>query len=190
MEDKKKRILDFAWKAFMTSGYSNVTMDDIAHGCGVGKATVYKLFPSKEDLLLCSITFFAAGIKENIDAVLENEAIPHAEKLERLMSPILASLSPVNAAALDDIQRNAPEAFVLIDKKRREMIFANITKIIEDGKNGGVFREDVSSTLVAHVIVGALTHLANPVFLAELDCTPAQMIRSAVEIVISGCRKN
>lgn len=56
MEDvkelKRKKILDVAFKLFSEKGYESTKISDIAVEAGIGKATVYEYFESK-DALFC-----------------------------------------------------------------------------------------------------------------------------------------
>ena len=45
------RILDFARERFFRYGYSSVTIDEIAAELRMSKATFYRFFKSKEELL-------------------------------------------------------------------------------------------------------------------------------------------
>jgi AcrR family transcriptional regulator len=48
-------ILDAAEQLIGVLGYSKTTMDDVARAAGVGKRTIYVYFPSKEEVVLCTI---------------------------------------------------------------------------------------------------------------------------------------
>lgn len=48
-------ILDAAERLIGVLGYSKMTMDDVAKAAGVGKRTIYVHFPSKEEVVLCTI---------------------------------------------------------------------------------------------------------------------------------------
>jgi AcrR family transcriptional regulator len=48
-------ILDAAERLIGVLGYSKTTMDDVAREAGVGKRTIYVHFPSKEEVVLCTI---------------------------------------------------------------------------------------------------------------------------------------
>jgi AcrR family transcriptional regulator len=189
MDDKKDRILEYALKKFTGSGYSSTTMEEIARGCGFGKATIYKYFDSKQTLLMESIVFFSGHMKLYIDAVLADDAIPPAEKLGEFIKPLIGTLSRVSAAMLDDMRRNAPKAYSLLDTKRHELIFENISKIIKNGKKSGAFRDDVDAELVAHIVIGAVSHMADPDVMATLNYTPAQILGAIVSVIINGCRR-
>lgn len=51
-EIKYKRLMEKAEELFIKLGYKAVSMDDIAEAAGISKMTIYKHFPSKENLFL------------------------------------------------------------------------------------------------------------------------------------------
>ncbi|MEO2089213.1 MAG: TetR/AcrR family transcriptional regulator, partial [Gemmataceae bacterium] len=51
----RESILDAAEQLIGVLGYSKTTVDDIARTAGVGKRTVYVYFPTKEEVILCTI---------------------------------------------------------------------------------------------------------------------------------------
>jgi AcrR family transcriptional regulator len=50
-EARRDQILEAALRAFSRKGFAESTVDEIATEAGLGKATLYLYFPSKEDLL-------------------------------------------------------------------------------------------------------------------------------------------
>ena len=55
MTGTKDLILDAAERLIGVLGYSKTTMDDVAREAGVAKRTIYVHFPSKEEVVLCTI---------------------------------------------------------------------------------------------------------------------------------------
>ncbi|RKN84990.1 TetR/AcrR family transcriptional regulator [Paenibacillus ginsengarvi] len=47
---KRQQIIETAMRIFKEKGYFAASMQDIAEACGMAKASIYKIFPSKEDL--------------------------------------------------------------------------------------------------------------------------------------------
>lgn len=72
-EEKRQEILDAAEAAFGRREFDEVTTDDIAAGAGVGKGTLYRYFPTKEDLY--AATLLRAPLL----------AAPHALRYARLL---------------------------------------------------------------------------------------------------------
>lgn len=71
---KRESILDAAQKAFLEEGYATTSMDGVAAGAGVSKATIYAHFDSKEQLFeavmtrRCDSSFAFATPDEAADA--------------------------------------------------------------------------------------------------------------------------
>lgn len=187
MDNKRERILRYAWRRFTEAGFTHVTMDEIARGCGVGKATVYQMFGSKEALLLESIESFTCEVKSKMEAVLADNGVPPEKKLEALLEPLFTLLSHIRAETIEDIRRSVPRAYELIEKRRRELIFSNITRVVAEGQRSGVFRADINPALAAHIAIGAVSHAVDPDVLVSLDITPAQTIREIAALVVRGC---
>jgi AcrR family transcriptional regulator len=55
-ESRDRAILDAARELLTERGYENVTMDAVAERAGAGKATLYRRWPSKTDLIVDVIT--------------------------------------------------------------------------------------------------------------------------------------
>jgi AcrR family transcriptional regulator len=51
----REAVLDAAERLIGVLGYSKTTVEDVARAAGVGKRTVYVYFPSKEEVVLCTI---------------------------------------------------------------------------------------------------------------------------------------
>jgi AcrR family transcriptional regulator len=60
-----ERIITAAAQLLLRRGFDRTTVDDVAARAGVGKATVYRRWPSKEDLAVAAMeTLYAAEIPE------------------------------------------------------------------------------------------------------------------------------
>jgi AcrR family transcriptional regulator len=63
-ERADRAILDAALELFAESGMAGVCMEAVAARAGVGKATVYRRWPAKEDLLLDALTSLKSPLPE------------------------------------------------------------------------------------------------------------------------------
>src|SRR5262245_28078149 len=48
--ERRRRLLDAAERVFLDAGYGDATMDDVARKARMSKKTLYRLFPTKEQL--------------------------------------------------------------------------------------------------------------------------------------------
>jgi AcrR family transcriptional regulator len=67
---RKTQILDTAARVFATYGFANTQVQTIANHIGVGNGTVYRYFPTKEQLFLSAVERGLNELKAEMDAVL------------------------------------------------------------------------------------------------------------------------
>ncbi|WP_171681450.1 TetR/AcrR family transcriptional regulator [Paenibacillus planticolens] len=85
-EFKRQQIVYTAMRIFKEKGYFAASMQDIAEACGMAKGSIYKVFPSKEDLFTGIFvevhrTFFEEA--RALDRTLRLEGHPPKEILRR-----------------------------------------------------------------------------------------------------------
>lgn len=92
-----ERILDATLELLTERGFEHTTMDDVAHRAAVAKATVYRRYPSKEELAVDAVKrlfdeeipvpdtgSFRTDLEQVYASVLEFAAAPHGHALIRL----------------------------------------------------------------------------------------------------------
>lgn len=185
--DQKDRILETTYRMFTSIGYSGVTMDQIAHNCGVGKETLYKYFSSKEALLLSCIDRFAEKVGLEVESIITDQKLSPQQKITEFIVPVLRFVSGMNSSTLNDIQQNVPEAYEKILETRKKIILLNIIHVVNEGKERGIFRENLNSLLVAHIFIGAVSHLSVPQVREEIGLPLGQLLNLVLSIMWEGC---
>lgn len=186
-DNKKNRILEFSFKRFTTAGIIHVTMDEIARGVGIGKATLYQYFPSKEALIFETIDFMASRIEKNIHAIVNNQELNPVEKLEQLIQTIGKHLSKVNPSAIAYLEKNFPKAYEKIIEIRQQIIMNNVLTLLEDGIKSGHFDSQIDAYLVTNILIGAANHITNADILTTLDYSLDNLFSNIVTIIMKGC---
>lgn len=186
-ESKKNRILEFSFKKFTTLGITHVTMDDISRGVGIGKGTLYKFFPSKEALMSATIDFVASHIEAKIEEILSNKQLSTVEKLSLVLKTIGEKLSKINPSVIAHLERSMPEAYEKIIELRKRIILTNMLKLFEEGKNNGFFDSKMDSTMVVHILIGAVNHITDDKVLSTLDYSLDNILKSVVSTILQGC---
>jgi AcrR family transcriptional regulator len=82
---KEQSILDAAARVFAQRPYHEVLIDHIANDASIGKGTIYRYFPTKEDLYFATILHGLDTLADIASRVLESDISP-AERLERIAS--------------------------------------------------------------------------------------------------------
>jgi AcrR family transcriptional regulator len=91
--ERAARVLDTAQRLFYARGVHEVGMDELVRESGLGKATVYRLYPTKDALVAAYLARLAATILDQIDTLAADHADP------------AAALIAILAAIEDDLHR-------------------------------------------------------------------------------------
>jgi AcrR family transcriptional regulator len=185
-EALRSRVVAAARESFLRSGFVRVTMDEIAANLRLSKATLYKLFANKEDLLRAVIQGFMREVLAAVEGIIGDKTLGFIEKLAALsflMGRRLAEIGPLLAR---DIRQAAPRLWQEVEDFRREKILANFRRLIDDGRREGVFRDDLDPDLAVHIYVLLVDELLNPEAILRLGRPPGEIFRTAVEVYFQG----
>ena len=144
----RARVLEVAWETFASEGLS-VPIDEIARRAGVGLGTVYRHFPSKDDLVRAIVADRLQHVIEEADSLLQT-GDPAEALFTFLRSVVLewgaTDVGLKNALANSDIKINA--------RGVREPFLAVIDKLLRAAQQAGTARTDISAKEVKALIVG------------------------------------
>jgi len=171
----RERILEIAKQAFTRSG-ADTSLDDIAKRAGVGPGTLYRHFPTREELL--------KAVYRN---QLENLAAA-GEKFAETMPPVEALrawlLLFVDAVAAKQIIAPALNTLVGDHKKVFEASYAQvheaIRRLVKRAVKSGGIRKDLDPSDLLRVLVGVANVASSPDW--------QQSARRLVDILIAGSR--
>ncbi|HET8707323.1 MAG TPA: TetR/AcrR family transcriptional regulator, partial [Pseudomonadales bacterium] len=93
-EDRRNRILSAAQEIFSLHGFRDAEVKQIAERAGVGKATIYKFFESKEALLLVVVEENLARMR---DLTLSSLVGSSGDPLDRLENATRAMANFISA---------------------------------------------------------------------------------------------
>lgn len=144
----RARVLEVAWETFASEGLS-VPIDEIARRAGVGLGTIYRHFPSKDDLVRAIVTDRLRQVIEEADSLLQT-GDPCQALFTFLRSVVLdwgaTDLGLKNAIASSDIKIKA--------RGVREPFLAIVDKLLRAAQQAGTARTDIGATEVKTLIVG------------------------------------
>lgn len=83
MDGKKSQIIATANRLFSEKGYTNTSVEEIAKESGMAKASFYKIFSSKEELLLESMLQFSRNIESGLKKLVDQPALSPKERLHQ-----------------------------------------------------------------------------------------------------------
>ena len=183
MDDQKKIIEQIEDKLFK-EGFYKTTMDDVASELGMSKKTIYKFFPSKDDLVMAIAKHFMNSMKNKIVPALNSDKNA-IEKLAELINILATASEKVSPKRMDEIRKYFPNLWNEIDSFRTKMMFGNITKVIDQGKAEGLFI-DYPTSIMMNILVASVRNIVNPDFILNNNFSIIEAARYAFRIIIGG----
>ncbi|MCJ7553955.1 MAG: TetR/AcrR family transcriptional regulator [Ignavibacteriaceae bacterium] len=181
MQDK---IIEQIEDKLFKEGFYKTTMDDVASELGMSKKTIYKFFPSKEDLVMAIAKHFMNSLKNKIVPALNSDKNA-IEKLAELINILATASEKVSTKRMEEMKRHFPGIWNEIDSFRTKMMFENITKIINQGKEEGLFL-DYPTSIIMNMLVVSVRTIVNPDFILNNNFSIIEAARFAFKIIIGG----
>ncbi len=163
-----------------------MTTDDLAAEVGISKATLYKLFASKEEILREAVLGFMNRVLAGVEALIQDQGMSFIEKLASLFSFLGKRLSQFGPLLIRDIQKSAPFLWKEIEEIRTEKILKNFKIILEAGRNEGVFREDLDLDLLVQMFLILIQEFLNPEALLSSGRIPSDAFGPVVTVFFQG----
>ena len=160
-QERRQKILSAAAELFGENPYDSVQMRDVAARAEVGKPTLYRYFPSKEELFLEVFKSGLDRLDSEVAAILKDRDQP-GRSLERLLQAMLNALGGQVAALrmLTDDQSAVMRRWRNEFRRRRRPFVEAARTILEQGVATGEFRpidlEAVPSMLIGIVRGGLI----------------------------------
>jgi len=176
-----RAILDAARELLIKDGYTRLRLEHVAAQAGVGKATIYRRWPSKEALAQALLADLAAP-----HIAIEETGDTREEMLAAVMNPLLAvtesEFGPVIRALLSQIATNPalgdPFRATVVQARREE-----IARMIARGVERGDLCPDADADIATELLVGPVYFRL--MFGGELNREFAERV---VDNVMSGYR--
>jgi AcrR family transcriptional regulator len=171
----RERILEVAKQAFTRSG-ANASLDDIASDAGVGPGTLYRHFPTREELL-------QAVYRSEMEklAAAERKFAQSMPPIEALRAWLLLFVDAIEtkqiiAPALNALIGDPKKVFAASYAQTHEAIRALVKRAIKSGD----IRKDLEPMDLLRALVGVANVASSPDW--------QQSARRLVDILITGSR--
>jgi AcrR family transcriptional regulator len=184
-QEIKLRILALMRDRMLQAGYSKVTLDELADELGISKKTLYKFFPSKDELALESIRFQFHEIEQEFSAIQASVG-SFTDKLQRIIFMMRERVSKISPVAMQDIRKHAPQLWTEIETLRRDHILKKLEVMIFHAREEGVLRPDVDERILVRILLASVEAVANPETLGVLSIPMHEVLHSIYRIIFEG----
>jgi TetR/AcrR family transcriptional regulator, fatty acid metabolism regulator protein len=184
--DKRKAILQSAWKLIRHYGYAKTTIDDIAQSAGVGKGTVYLHFGSKSDIMLALVELTNDRITKQLEKLAAGDA-PPAQRLHECLQYRVMTLFdlvhryPHSADVVSLMLTDIVERLDRYVRRHGELL----GEIVEQGCTQGIFSVD-DPAKTGNLLAGMFELLTPPYYRFSSRIELEQFATSVFELAING----
>ncbi len=191
-EAKRERILDAAVLEIARRGYYGTTVSTIARRAGVADGTIYLYFNNKEDLLVSIFERAMGRFDELASRIVEEGDAGAEEKLRRIVDLHLSLLGEDrDLAVIFQIEfRHTVHILERLSRSRLREYLALIARVVEQGKEEGVFRADLDALFTAKVVFGVLDEMATDWVLSGKNTRLASRAEPVSNLLLSGFRSS
>jgi len=177
-------ILEQSFEALTRDGVRSFTVDSLSQNMGMSKKTIYKYFPTKEDLVDKSIGFFHGLIEKKLNKLMATEPNP-AIQFVKVMEFIMGHISNVSIERLADLKNRFPQVWKRMEAFRldRRDDFYNI---LFNAQQQGYVRKDVDISIIATLYMNIINSTFQPEFFLKNNLAPSDAISNFLKMVSSG----
>jgi AcrR family transcriptional regulator len=171
----RERILELAKQEFTRVG-ANASLEDIAKKAGVGPGTLYRHFPTREDLLVAVYRSEMEKLAAAERTLADNRSPVEALRAWLLLFVDAVATKQIIAPVLNTLVGDPKKVFVASYAQIHEALRALVKRAIKSGD----IRKDLDPIDLLRAIVGVANVSASPDW--------QQSARRLVDILIAGSR--
>jgi len=182
----RARILSRAREMFLSQGFVRVTVEEISASLGISKATLYKYYSTKEDLLRAVIRSILAEVLSGVEAIVGNKERDFIQKLADLIAFMGGELPRLGTTLPQDLQKMAPAVWREIDEFRKEKIYKNLKVLLESGVSEGDIKKSIDLDLLLMMFVSLVQDLINPDVLVRRSWRATDVFEAIITVFFEG----
>lgn len=176
-QERMAEILDTAEEMFYAHGYHETQITDIVKKIGVAQGTFYYYFKSKEEILEVLISRQIQAAANKVGQIVADKNIGPHRKLELVLELMFRTIRYKDGLLFEFLYND--QYLHLMDKlvcKGKQIMSPSLTRVIEEGKEQGVFF--VSHPEIAQAFIGSIMET---VFEATYEKVPAAIYAHYLE---------
>jgi len=188
--ERKEQILNSAIKIFGEKGFQNATIAEIAKDAGIGDATIYEYFKSKEDLLLA----IPVEITKELIPLINDHMMGIKGAFNKLRKFIWWWLNYIEknpgygSIVLLELKTN--KKFVSTEAYQAARNFYKIVlDIIKEGQEEGTIKKEMNIFLARSLCVGAIEHIVIRWLLKDRKYSLTQYADDLTDLLTDSFRK-
>ncbi len=120
LTEQEEQILVESFNAMTRDGVRAFTVESLSQDLGMSKKTIYKYFPTKEDLVEKSVALFYYVIEKKLKKLIKNEPNP-ALQFVKVMEFVMGHISMISIEKLADLKMRFPAVWKKMETFRLDL---------------------------------------------------------------------
>ena len=178
----QEQIRSTATELFRTKGLK-FTMEDVAKEMHVAKKTIYKLYQSKEDLLMDLVNTGFDKIQQSKQKILDSD-LPMKEKIGRVLIEMPEDYKTIDFRNLGGIETKYPEVWKAI-AMRLESEWEPIYELLREGQRLGRIR-DIKLPVFKQIVTSSIDSFLYSDDLKKAEISYHDALQEMVNILMKG----
>jgi AcrR family transcriptional regulator len=188
-QELKTKIMDVARKKFFTFGIKGVTMDEIASDAGIGKATLYENFSSKnilvQEVIYEKVLEMETYLSTITNALKKDKELDLIMTIRQLIDFGDKELREMKEPFLAEIRKSF---FPVSEKLQYSLLIRSIiTEIINRGMKEHIFRTDCHVHIIIDTIIMIVENIiAKREVAQKYNISSAEVMDSIMKFIMNG----
>ncbi len=183
------RILAVARRMFFSFGIKKVTIEEIAADLGIGKATLYEHFPSKNTLVQAVIEEKRTEMESYLDEIHRRITMQSELNVIQLIKELIVfgsrELSEMKEPFLREVKRSS--GTFSIETDYYDHLKRIIDAMLARGIQKKVIRNDFNTEVFTEMLFGIVNMtISNEEFVDRFDVTRAEVLDTVVKVIVGG----
>jgi len=184
LTEQEEQILVESFNAMTRDGVRAFTVESLSQDLGMSKKTIYKYFPTKEDLVEKSVVLFFYVIEKKLKKLIKNEPNP-ALQFVKVMEFVMGHISMISIEKLADLKMRFPAVWKKMETfrlDRRDDFYI----ILSEAQSQGFVRKDVDIKIIATLYMNIINSTFQPEFFLSNNLAPSDAIQHFLKMVTGG----
>jgi TetR/AcrR family transcriptional regulator, cholesterol catabolism regulator len=163
MDKTQVYILERVRELFYKYGVRSVSMDDICRDINISKKKLSQYFSRKNELVEKLLELE----RQNFEIIFDTNNFDGVNAIDILLivsKELGKRFKEISPSMTFDLKKYYPDIYHSHVEERAEFIFGKIKINLDKGINQGVYRDDLSTELLARLYIRRLLDLHNPEF--------------------------
>ena len=180
----KDQILSEGFESVIDSGVRSFTVEALSQRLAMSKKTIYKFFPTKDNLIHAILKFAMNRVESIFESVMANEPNP-AVQFIKIMEKISKIMGKTSVHRLVELKSQYPMIWREIEQFRLSRV-DKFYDILIKGQEEGLVRNEIDVKMTVIIYINIVNTTFQPEFFIKYDLSVNNTIQGFVDIVARG----